>query len=442
MFRLKNLRFAVGLAGLTLAAQTQIDLHTQSKGVDFQNAPYTRPLKVAATLPATCTVSELVLVTGAPAGSNIYACLSANAWVPETGGTAQSPTIQNAGVSIAARGTENFVPGAGMTNVITDLGSKINIQQGVDTSVVVSQGSLQAGQAQYCASASGSGSTYACSLMPTLTAYTTGMVLFWKPDQNGAGGATTLNVDLLGALPLVKPDGTNPGTTDIASGALYPVWYDGTVFRLLGSIGAAGGSSSGGSGTLPGLITSTNAGGQTTIVAASEWHSVPAFCSGAPTPVLVWNTPPSAAAAATAGGCSGTNVNEAYAVFANAGTPSLQTSFALPQTLTGKADVYLHYLSPTASGTFTPALDVACTVTSGAGSEDPAFSANNFFAPGTAIAPSTANTLGVVSATALNWPSACTAGSRAHLRLIRTDTSGSAQNVSVAEVVIVLRRML
>ncbi len=440
MFCLRNLRFAVGLMTLPLAAQTQVDLHSQSKGVDFQNAPYTRPIRTATVLPATCTVSELILVTSAPPGANIYACLSANTWVPETGGTAQSPTIQNGGVSVAARGTENFVPGAGLTNAITDLGTRINIQQSVDSSIVVTQASLQAGQAQFCPSASGSSATYTCSVTPALTSYTPGMILHWKPDLNGAGGATTLNVDLLGAVPLIRQDGTNPGNSDIVAGELYQVWYDGTVFRLLSGTVTSGGSS-GGSGLLPGLITATNAGGQTVIVASGEWHSMPAFCSGASTATLVWNTPPAAATPATAGGCQGSNVNEAGAVFANTGTPSLQTSFALPQALTGNADVYIHYLSGTASGTFALAMDLVCSQ-SGVDNEDPAFSANNFFAPGPSIAPPSAGTLGVISATGLRWPTGCTGGSRAHLRLIRTDSGGTAQSISVPEVVIVLRRML
>ena len=439
MSRLSCPGLLAGLIGLSLGAQTQVDLHTQSKGVDFQAAPYTRPLKTSATLPATCTVNELLLLTTAPAGSNIYACLSTNNWVPEAGSSSQLLTIQNNGTPVGSRGTENFVPGPGFLNTITDLGTKLDIQLGVDTSVVLSQADLQSGGAVFCASASGSGSTYSCALTPTLTAYTAGMVLFWQPDISGAGGATTLNVDLLGAVALVKPDGTNPGTADIAAGELYPVWYDGTSFRLLLSVGAGGG---GGGGSPPSSITSTNASGPTAITATSEWHSPLAYCSGPSTALLVWNTPPSAATPGAASGCAGTNVNDAFAAFANTGTPSLQTSFLLPQTLTGNADVYINYLTSTAGGTFTPALDVACTPANAAATDDPALIANNFFAPGPVIAPASANTLGTTSVQGLSWPTGCTAGSRAHLRLIRTDTGGTAATVNVAEVIVVLRRLL
>ncbi len=257
MSRLSCPGLLAGLIGLTLAAQTQVDLHTQSKGVDFQAALYTRPLKTSAALPATCTANELLLLTTAPAGNNIYACLTPDVWTPQAGASSQQVTILNSGAPVGARGTENFVSGPGILNAITDLGTKINIQQSIDTSVVLAQADLQAGQTLFCQSSAGSGSIYNCALAPTLTAYTAGMVLFWRPDVNGVGGNTTVNVDLLGAVALVKPDGTNPGATDIVAGELYPIWYDGASFRLLTSSAAGGG----GGGGLPQSITSTNAGG-------------------------------------------------------------------------------------------------------------------------------------------------------------------------------------
>lgn len=424
----------------TLSAQTQVDLRTQSKSVDFQGATMTRPMRTSATLPANCSVNELLLLTTAPAGSNIYACLTANNWVPQ-GGTPGSVTIQNDSTPVGARGTENFTPGAGLVNVITDTGSRLNIQQTVDTALIVSKAALQGGQALLCQSQSASAATYTCALSPTLTGYSSGMVLNWKPDITGAGGSTTLNVDLLGATPVTKGDGiTSPAAGDIVAGQLHPVWYDGAVFRMLSGAGSSG-SSSGSSGP-PAAITGVGAGGATVLTGTSEWHGILAYCSGPATATLLWGVPPAGLAAATADGCSGTGTDEAYAAFTTTGTPSLQTSFMLPRTLTGKADVYLTYLSPTAGGTFTPALDVACTPADSTSLNDASFTAGNFFAPGAVIAPSSANTLATTSTTAVNWPSGCGAGTRAHLRLIRTDTAGTAAKVDVAEVVIVMRRTL
>jgi hypothetical protein len=173
-----------------------------------------------------------------------------------------------------------------------------------------------------------------------------------------------------------------------------------------------------------------------------EIHIPIALCTAPSTATLGWNTPPSGATAATAGGCSGTNVNDAAGVFANSGTPSLQFSVILPQTLTGVADVYVTYSTSTASGTFTPALDAVCTATNSTATDDPSWTANNFFAPGSTTASSTINRVGTASSTGLSWPSGCTAGNRLHLRLIRTDTSGTATNVNLFEVTIVGRRTL
>lgn len=67
-------------------AQTQVDLRTQSKNVDFAAAASTRPVKTGASLPATCQVGELFFRTGVAAGSNLYGCTSTDQWSLEAGG--------------------------------------------------------------------------------------------------------------------------------------------------------------------------------------------------------------------------------------------------------------------------------------------------------------------------------------------------------------------
>ncbi len=52
----------------------------------------------------------------------------------------------------------------------------------------------------------------------------------------------TLNVDSLGAVLIKQTNGvSNPGTSDIAAGQLYELWYDGQVFRELGGAGTGSG---------------------------------------------------------------------------------------------------------------------------------------------------------------------------------------------------------
>src|ERR1700690_1303434 len=63
-----------------LHAQTQIDLRTQSKAVDFSAAASTQPAKKGTTLPGTCVAGEQFFKTDATAGQNLYLCAAANTW--------------------------------------------------------------------------------------------------------------------------------------------------------------------------------------------------------------------------------------------------------------------------------------------------------------------------------------------------------------------------
>lgn len=219
------------------AAQTQVDLRTQSKSVDFTAAPSTRPVKTGTVLPAVCTVGDLFFKTNAAAGSNLYGCIATNTWVLQSGGGGGgggSLTVQVDGVNVGSRPIENFVSGAGIVNTIQDTGTQINIQHAVDTATILTKAAAQSGSVLLCASASGSATAYSCTLSSTISTYTTGMVLEWKPDANAAGSGVTLNVDTLGAKAVKLADGTtDPTVVDILAGRLYPIWYDGSVFRLL-----------------------------------------------------------------------------------------------------------------------------------------------------------------------------------------------------------------
>jgi hypothetical protein len=151
-------------------------------------------------------------------------------WEP---GSAGGLTVRSNGIDTGTRSVQNFVAGMGLSNTITDTGTAININQSINTAVVQTHAAAQSGSSLFCASQSGSATIYVCSLMPTLTSYTTGMVLRWKPDVNAAAGAVTLNVDALGAVQVKRPDGmTDPAGGDIVAGKLYSLWYDGAVFRL------------------------------------------------------------------------------------------------------------------------------------------------------------------------------------------------------------------
>jgi hypothetical protein len=223
----KQIVVGMMLAALGLA-QTQVDIRTQTKG----------PLKTGALLPVACEVGEVFFLTGVAAGQNLYGCSTANTWTQQAGGGSGGGsgvvTVRNAGAPVGSRSILDFTTGPGVLLAVSDTGQAISLQASADVSLMQTVELAQAGSEWLCASSSASATTYTCSTNPALTEYTVGMVLRWKPDVNGAGGATTLNVDTLGAVPVKLADGArNPVPGDIEIGQLYQVWYDGAAFRML-----------------------------------------------------------------------------------------------------------------------------------------------------------------------------------------------------------------
>ena len=234
MFRI----VALGLLGLAAEAQTQIDLRTQAKGVDFTAATSTKPMKTGTKLPGSCATGEMFFKTDAPAGNNVYACAAVNTWTPQG-----LHTIESNDVVIGSRAATNFSAGPGLLSIASDTGSVVDMLWALDTAVNQTRPGEQSGSALWCVSNSGSASVYQCSMTPALSVYTTGMLVHWQPDMTGAGGPTTLNIDTLGAAPVKSADGlSDPRPLDIRAGRLYQVWYDGADFRLLSTTASATGA--------------------------------------------------------------------------------------------------------------------------------------------------------------------------------------------------------
>lgn len=163
-------------------------------------------------------------------------------WEPQTisgGGGGGSLSIEADGASVGTRASLNFQGGNGMTLVGVDTGSKVQVQYVPDTAVLQTKSGTQSGAATYCASADNNGAAYTCFFMPTLLAYTTGMVINWKADVANTGAAT-LNIDLVGAVPLRKFDGSSVTAGDVQAGRIYPLSYDGTGFRIVAAGGVSG----------------------------------------------------------------------------------------------------------------------------------------------------------------------------------------------------------
>src|SRR5690349_17341635 len=81
-----ELVLAILIAPLILG-QTQVDLSTQAKNVDFSAAPSTRPVKTGTVFPATCQTGAMFFKTDAPGGANLYGCTATNVWTLLSGGS-------------------------------------------------------------------------------------------------------------------------------------------------------------------------------------------------------------------------------------------------------------------------------------------------------------------------------------------------------------------
>ena len=82
--------------------------------------------------------------------------------------------------------------------------------------------------------------TYTATITPAITAYAAHQRFYIKfPNANT--GAATLNLNSLGAKSIKKNGNTDLAATDIKTGQIYCLAYDGTNFQILTWIGAAGG---------------------------------------------------------------------------------------------------------------------------------------------------------------------------------------------------------
>src|SRR5580704_19266567 len=80
-------------------AQTQINLQSQSRDVDFSAAPSTKPAQTGMVLPGTCSTGAVFLSLSNPPGQNVYICTSPNAWALQNNGGGASPNFLSTGVS-------------------------------------------------------------------------------------------------------------------------------------------------------------------------------------------------------------------------------------------------------------------------------------------------------------------------------------------------------
>lgn len=132
-------------------------------------------------------------------------------------------------------GERVLAAGAGVT--VTDAGANGNVTIAADTAVIEARSDAQAGTSTYCRSTTGN-DTYTCNLNPALAGYTRGMVVRLDADTANTGTAT-LNVQSLGAVSILKRDGTALSDGDITANRGVLLYYNGTNFSVVGDGGGA-----------------------------------------------------------------------------------------------------------------------------------------------------------------------------------------------------------
>ena len=109
--------------------QTQIDLRTQGKNIDFSSAARTRPSKTGTLVPAVCTIGETFVKTDAAAGKNLYVCTAADVWsvqgveLPDPTGKANQ-VLTNDGSGFSWQGLSGDLSGRPGAVTVTGLGGR------------------------------------------------------------------------------------------------------------------------------------------------------------------------------------------------------------------------------------------------------------------------------------------------------------------------------
>jgi hypothetical protein len=200
---------------------------------------------------------------------------TASQWVPKLVPAGSSEfTMQMDGVTFGSGSIYNVITGTGMVSAVSAGSGTVNVQQNVNTAIIQTRAGAQSGADLIVNVSSESNSEFTGRMTPTLTAYSDGMLVQFRPNQDCSSGAT-LNVDTLGAKPMFESDGVAPMTC--TAGEQIGLWYDaasGGRWRKQGA--RVPGGESGGGMTDPGangimLRTSPNV---TAVVSGNPTHFV------------------------------------------------------------------------------------------------------------------------------------------------------------------------
>ena len=400
--------FLLLAAGTTLVcnsadAQTQISLSSQSRNIDFRNAPSTSPLKSGTILPALCQTAEMFFKVDAAPGANIFLCVQPDMWqaVQGSGGGAALNILQNT-IPMGARSTLDALDGVGITRTFIDTGTKITDQIAINTAVIPTRVSVQSNADRVVALSSSGTCAFAGTLSPVLPAYpaSAGMEIFITPNRS-CDAAGTLNLNALGPKNLYESNGITPIT--VTSGQTENLIWDPTLDA------AAGGWKRPGR-TMPFYVSFISAVCQGTIAS------------------LGFSTPTSGAAVSTC--VTGANTQFGVAQFADGVTTfSVQGHFPLPPDWVGAIDISGKWRTAGTTGSVVWQVQTACV---GDGeTSDPAW---NSATPITDLAKSATLQQNDFASAGITV-TGCAAGDELYFKFLRDPTHGSDDLAATAELI-------
>lgn len=205
------------------------------------------------TLPGNTTTTKKYLTqtgTGSASAAPGWNTI-ANSDLPSSGvtaGTYSTSTVNAQGIATAgghlsltgdATGTESG--GAVSTTVGKINGSTVTAttNQGVITTSASATSTVFQTQkgGENAATASGT-NTYTATISPAISSYTSNQ-RFWINFTNANTGASTLNLNSVGAISIVKSGSTALAGGEISAGQIMELVYDGTNFQLIGGSGSS-----------------------------------------------------------------------------------------------------------------------------------------------------------------------------------------------------------
>ena len=248
----------LALAAWTAAAQTQIDLRSQAKRVDFTEAGYTKPLKTGTALPAHCSIGEMFFKSDAPAGANVYGCAATDTWTAQGGLVSENcwddpndKTLKcrdaggniHAAVQTTTQGAPNqwvdYITPAGMPHTSQPTAAAVGAVADPGANGIPyrsAAGAAAPANADHLSRPltcedTGNANAYACDLLPAISGYTAGTSYWFKSNSTNTGSAT-LNLNRLGARPIVKQSNKTLAAGDIQAGQWVMVTFDGIAMQM------------------------------------------------------------------------------------------------------------------------------------------------------------------------------------------------------------------